>query len=116
MPLVDLFDGQVKVEVCRTILETFSRLGHVTSDAEIINGLFYVGRVVHDSVNAVSFADEQRQVSILLTNLVRKVVFLFCFFMVFGGCGVGGGSHVCCLFSLICDPCEKRRMDGGGIA
>lgn len=75
MPVVDLFDGQVGVDVCKLILSTFARYQDATFDPVVVNGMFYVGKVVHDSVNALTFEDESRQIAKLLVAFVRKINF-----------------------------------------
>jgi hypothetical protein len=42
-----------------------------------------VGKVVHDSLNSLSFQDEIRQVSKYIVGFVKKVNFLFFFYLFF---------------------------------
>ena len=74
-PLLDLFTGEASVDVCRRVLRAFAKYAPPTFDPVIVNGMFHLGRVVHDSVSALTFDDEIRQISELLVAFVRKVAF-----------------------------------------
>lgn len=75
MPLLDLFRGAEQVDVSKSILRHFSRFSGRTSDPVIINTMFSVCSIVHDSVNTLTFADEVRQITQLITAFVGKVTF-----------------------------------------
>eukprot|EP01088_Endostelium_zonatum_P002802 TRINITY_DN1359_c0_g1_i2.p1 TRINITY_DN1359_c0_g1~~TRINITY_DN1359_c0_g1_i2.p1 ORF type:complete len:942 (+),score=217.40 TRINITY_DN1359_c0_g1_i2:79-2904(+) len=75
LPLLDLFSGETQVEVNKAILEAFCKYQVVTRDPVIINCMFTVCQVVHDSVNSLSFQDEIRQISKLIAQFVTKIDF-----------------------------------------
>lgn len=54
------------------VISSFSGSQH-TSDPVITNALMYICSVLHDSVNALTFDDELRQIGELLCNVVRKI-------------------------------------------
>lgn len=73
IPLLDLFRGNTQIEVNKSILDTFSKLKEPVSDSITINTMFGLAKVVHNSINAVSFADEVRQTSRLINAFISKV-------------------------------------------
>lgn len=73
MPIVDLLYGESKVKVNRAILESFCRDGALTTDPVLINAMFEAGKTVHDSLNTLSFDDEIRQISNLLSIFIKKI-------------------------------------------
>eukprot|EP01090_Pellita_catalonica_P021810 TRINITY_DN8265_c0_g1_i1.p1 TRINITY_DN8265_c0_g1~~TRINITY_DN8265_c0_g1_i1.p1 ORF type:complete len:820 (-),score=152.51 TRINITY_DN8265_c0_g1_i1:35-2494(-) len=75
LPLLDMFTGNTQVEVNKAVLEAFVKHQAITRDPVIINSMFSVGKVVHDSVNALSFADEIRQISRLISAFIDKIDF-----------------------------------------
>ena len=44
-----------------------------SQDAVVVNAALYLAKVLHDSINALSFADEVRQVAKLTLQFVEKV-------------------------------------------
>ncbi|XP_065826063.1 VPS35 endosomal protein-sorting factor-like [Oscarella lobularis] len=77
LAFLDLFQREsVKVEVCRSVMEAFSK--HVfepTNDPVVISTLLYVGKVLHDSVNALSNVDELRSTSNVIISFIRNIHF-----------------------------------------
>nr|CAD7416064.1 unnamed protein product [Timema poppensis] len=75
LPLLDMFQKEsIKVEVCKSIMDTFARSQQdQTNDPVITNALMFICRVMHDSVNALSVEDERRQIGNLISTFVRKV-------------------------------------------
>nr|CAD7442238.1 unnamed protein product [Timema bartmani] len=53
LPLLDMFQKEsIKVEVCKSIMDTFARSQQEqTNDPVITNALMFICRVMHDSVN-----------------------------------------------------------------
>ena len=75
-PLLDMFQSNptTKVEVCKTIMSYFSRTpDEPTQDLILINGLLYVAKTLHDSVSALTFDDEKRQISELILSFIKRV-------------------------------------------
>jgi len=75
LPFLDLFRGQTQIEVNKSLLETFAKYDKKISDPIIINTMFSVAKTVHDSINALSFADEIRQISRLISKFMYKMDF-----------------------------------------
>eukprot|EP00007_Cunea_sp_BSH-02190019_P009993 CAMPEP_0174232350 /NCGR_PEP_ID=MMETSP0417-20130205/2651_1 /TAXON_ID=242541 /ORGANISM="Mayorella sp, Strain BSH-02190019" /LENGTH=1061 /DNA_ID=CAMNT_0015310381 /DNA_START=13 /DNA_END=3198 /DNA_ORIENTATION=- len=75
LPLLDTFEGVYQVQANKCILEAFVSHSTPTSDPMIINAMFGVGKVVHDSINTLSFSDEVRQISKLISGFVLKIRF-----------------------------------------
>ena len=77
LPFLDMFQKeQVKVEVCRSILESFVKHQTVTThDPVILNSMLFVSKTIHDSLNALSPEDEKRQVASLIRQFVSVVDF-----------------------------------------
>ena len=73
MPIVDLLIGETKVNVNRSILESFCKDTAPTTDPVLINVMFEVGKVVHDSINSLSFEDEIRQIANLISIFIKKI-------------------------------------------
>jgi len=77
MPFIDMFQKEaVKIEVFKSILEAFSaNQKTMTGDPVVVNGILYIGRVVHDSVNFMTFVDEKKQICHLLIGCLQKISF-----------------------------------------
>ncbi|KAK3713118.1 hypothetical protein RRG08_036730 [Elysia crispata] len=77
LPFVDMFQKEaIKVEVCKNIFESFSK--HQTTpinDPVVINAMMFLGKIMHDSVDALTLEDEKRVVGNLLCSFVRQVHF-----------------------------------------
>jgi hypothetical protein len=75
LPFLDLFRGDTQTEVNKALLNTFNKTPGTVSDTIIINTMFSVAKTVHDSINALSFDDEKREISQLLCNFIQKLDF-----------------------------------------
>jgi len=75
LPILDLFWGSVAVEVNKSILASFAKHQQRTRDPVVINCMFGVSKIVHDSVNALTFADETRQIGQLICSFISKIDF-----------------------------------------
>ncbi|KAH9503976.1 VPS35 endosomal protein sorting factor-like [Bulinus truncatus] len=77
MTFIDMFQKEsVKVEVCKSIFESFNK--HQTksvSDPVVINAMMFLGKIMHDSVDALTLEDEKRQIGQLLCGFIRLVQF-----------------------------------------
>ncbi|KAK0076450.1 hypothetical protein PV326_010778 [Microctonus aethiopoides] len=74
LPLIDLFHKEnIKVEVCKSIIGSYSVYKRPISDSIIINALMFICRIMHDSVTALTVADEKRQIGALISNLIQQV-------------------------------------------
>lgn len=72
--ILDRFVLTRKVSVCKEIMGAF-RHHPATNDAVLINTLFSLCRILHDSVDTLSPDSERQQVAALLTVFIRKVDF-----------------------------------------
>ncbi|KAK6625056.1 hypothetical protein RUM43_005347 [Polyplax serrata] len=77
LPMLDMFQKEsFKVDVCKTIMEKFSKSQQETfNDPVITNALMFICRVMHDSVSALTVEDEKRQIGSLICSFIRKVDF-----------------------------------------
>ncbi|ETN59685.1 esophageal cancer associated protein [Anopheles darlingi] len=80
LPLLDLFQKEsIKLEVCKNILTSYRNASAsdtaIINDPVVTNALMHIGRVLNDSVNALTGEDERRQISGLICHFVRKVDF-----------------------------------------
>ncbi|XP_017037516.1 VPS35 endosomal protein sorting factor-like isoform X3 [Drosophila kikkawai] len=77
LPYLDLFQKEsVRVEVCKNILSYYKQNSEeYTSDAVVTNALMYLGKILNDSVNALTVEDERRQISQLINVFIHKVYF-----------------------------------------
>eukprot|EP01087_Luapelamoeba_hula_P008608 TRINITY_DN2164_c0_g1_i2.p1 TRINITY_DN2164_c0_g1~~TRINITY_DN2164_c0_g1_i2.p1 ORF type:complete len:988 (-),score=189.50 TRINITY_DN2164_c0_g1_i2:79-3021(-) len=75
LPILDLFSGSTAVEVNKAILTNFAKHQHRTRDPVVINCMFGVSKIVHDSVNALTFVDEVRQIAALICQFMAKIDF-----------------------------------------
>ncbi|XP_078691603.1 VPS35 endosomal protein-sorting factor-like isoform X1 [Branchiostoma floridae x Branchiostoma belcheri] len=92
LPFIDMFQKEsVKVEVCKTVMETFTsgaRPGalytagykkrvqqETTSDPVIMNALMFICKTMHDSVNALTLEDEKKAISNLICGFIRRISF-----------------------------------------
>ncbi|KAH8294867.1 hypothetical protein KR018_003771, partial [Drosophila ironensis] len=77
LPYLDLFHkDSIRIEVCKSIL-SFYKLNseEYTCDAVVTNALMYIGKILNDSVNALTVDDERRQISQLINVFIHKVQF-----------------------------------------
>nr|DBA20299.1 TPA: hypothetical protein GDO54_016007 [Pyxicephalus adspersus] len=77
LPFLDMFQKEsVRVEVCKCIMEAFSKhQQEPTKDPVILNALLHVCKTMHDSVNALTLEDEKRKLAHLINILIRMVSF-----------------------------------------
>ncbi|XP_017090466.2 VPS35 endosomal protein sorting factor-like [Drosophila bipectinata] len=77
LPYLDLFHkDSVRVEVCKNILSYYKQNSEeYTCDAVVTNALMYIGKILNDSVNALTVEDERRQISQLVNVFIHKVNF-----------------------------------------
>eukprot|EP00099_Drosophila_melanogaster_P022366 NP_649826.3 uncharacterized protein Dmel_CG8202 [Drosophila melanogaster] len=77
LPYLDLFQKEsVRVEVCKNILSFYKQNSdEYTCDAVVTNALMYLGKILNDSVNALSVDDERRQIAQLINVFIHKVHF-----------------------------------------
>ncbi|KAL1140217.1 hypothetical protein AAG570_000149 [Ranatra chinensis] len=77
LPLLDLFTEDVKANVCRKILDTFTTKHHCDkfTDPVMIDALIFIAKILHDSVTALTVDDEKRQIGNLISYLIRKIHF-----------------------------------------
>ncbi|ALC47849.1 CG8202 [Drosophila busckii] len=77
LPYLDLFHKETaRVEICKIILNYYKQNSEErTYDAVVTNALMFVGKILNDSVNALTVEDERRQISELINSFIRKVHF-----------------------------------------
>ncbi|CAG5133662.1 unnamed protein product [Candidula unifasciata] len=77
LPFVDMFQREaIKVDVCKCILESFNKHQlQPMNDPVVINAMMYLGKIMHDAVNALTLEDEKRVISNLLCGFLRLVQF-----------------------------------------
>lgn len=78
LPLIDMLDSTLKMSACKMLLESFRRhcdqyntIG--ISDAVLISSLMDVSRMLHDSVDYLTFEDERRQVTELICHVIDYI-------------------------------------------
>lgn len=74
LKILDAFKGPKKVSLCKDILESFKGQ-EKTNDAVLINTLFDLGRVVHDSVDQLSPIADISYIAELLRCFIDKIDF-----------------------------------------
>ncbi|XP_013882960.1 VPS35 endosomal protein-sorting factor-like isoform X2 [Austrofundulus limnaeus] len=77
LPFLDMFQkDNVRVEVCKSIMEVFIKHQvEVTRDPVILNAMLHICKTMHDSVNALTLEDEKRSLSLLIIGFIRMVSF-----------------------------------------
>ncbi|XP_059835392.1 VPS35 endosomal protein-sorting factor-like isoform X1 [Hypanus sabinus] len=77
LPFLDMFQREnVRVEVCKSIMEVFIRQQQeLTRDPVILNALMHICKTMHDSVNALTLEDEKRSLAALINGFIRMVSF-----------------------------------------
>lgn len=75
LPLLDLFRGDTQTEVNKLLLHAFVRAQEPVRDEATREALFSVARTVHDSMHALSFSDERREIGALLAAFMRLLDF-----------------------------------------
>ncbi|CAL1536882.1 unnamed protein product [Lymnaea stagnalis] len=77
LTFIDMFQREsIKVEICKCILESFNK-HQVTAinDPVVINAMMFLGKIMHDSVDALTLDDEKRVIGQLLCGFIRLVQF-----------------------------------------
>uniref|UniRef100_A0A1X7VFK8 VPS35 endosomal protein-sorting factor-like n=1 Tax=Amphimedon queenslandica TaxID=400682 RepID=A0A1X7VFK8_AMPQE len=77
LPYIDLCQKEsVKVEASKNIVRSFTvKQTTDTNDPLIINGMMYLCKILHDSLDAMSLNDDRRQISELITSFLGKISF-----------------------------------------
>uniref|UniRef100_A0A7S4USV2 Uncharacterized protein n=1 Tax=Paramoeba aestuarina TaxID=180227 RepID=A0A7S4USV2_9EUKA len=75
LPLLDRLKGDSQVEVNKAILKNFSHLSTTVRDPLIINLMFSVGKVVHDSVTSLTSEEDKKEITNLCIAFIRNVEF-----------------------------------------
>eukprot|EP01125_Pyxidicula_operculata_P016998 TRINITY_DN5912_c0_g1_i2.p1 TRINITY_DN5912_c0_g1~~TRINITY_DN5912_c0_g1_i2.p1 ORF type:complete len:671 (-),score=147.96 TRINITY_DN5912_c0_g1_i2:65-2077(-) len=75
LPFLDLFRGEIQIDVNKALLQNFNKTVGKVSDTIVINTMFSVAKTVHDSINAMSFESETREISDLICKFVQKIDF-----------------------------------------
>ncbi|KAL8591014.1 hypothetical protein ACOMHN_021779 [Nucella lapillus] len=77
LPFLDMFQrDSIKVEVCKSVLESFGRNQVETvNDPVVINAMMFLCKTIHDSVNALTLDDEKRVIAGLLSGFIHRVSF-----------------------------------------
>ncbi|XP_012161991.1 UPF0505 protein CG8202 isoform X2 [Ceratitis capitata] len=77
LPFLDLFQkDSIKLIVCKNILTMFQlKCENNISDEIVINALMFIGKILNDSVSALTVEDERRQIASLISSFIRKVSF-----------------------------------------
>lgn len=66
------------LQICKLIVDTFTKYQlEPTSDPVIMNGLMFLARIMHDSVNALSLEDEKRYIGQLVCGFLKKVCYFY---------------------------------------
>eukprot|EP01117_Protostelium_nocturnum_P011747 TRINITY_DN4283_c0_g1_i5.p1 TRINITY_DN4283_c0_g1~~TRINITY_DN4283_c0_g1_i5.p1 ORF type:complete len:665 (+),score=249.48 TRINITY_DN4283_c0_g1_i5:119-2113(+) len=71
--VLDCVKGSNQVEVCKSILQAFSKTTEVPNDPVVIGTIFTIATTVHDSLNSLSFFDDIRQSSRAIAHFIHKV-------------------------------------------
>jgi hypothetical protein len=74
MKILDTFNSLKKIEICKEVLEEFKKT-QKTNDAILINSMFYICRVVHDSLDSLSQEGDRKYISALLCSFIEKIEF-----------------------------------------
>eukprot|EP01083_Nonionella_stella_P088410 246397_1 len=75
LPVVDLLDREMKQSVSKTMLDSFARHARPTADPVLVNALFDVARLLHDSLDSLAIEDERAQVANLIIQFIDKLDF-----------------------------------------
>ncbi|MCP4139570.1 MAG: hypothetical protein GY755_04665 [Chloroflexi bacterium] len=78
LTLIDMLESRHKLSACKMILESFRRecgdgVMNGISDPVMINSLMDVSRMLHDSIDYLTFEDENRQVTDLVNHLIDYI-------------------------------------------
>ncbi|KAF7988840.1 hypothetical protein HCN44_007150 [Aphidius gifuensis] len=74
LPIIDLFHKEnIKIDVCKNIIDTFYKQHGIIIDPIIINSLIFLTKIMHDSVTALTVDDEKRQIGNLICLFIQRV-------------------------------------------
>jgi len=76
LPFLDLFQREnVRVDLFKSILQAFVNRNpqEKTNDPVLITAMIHCAKSVHDTLGALTNDDELREVSGLISSLIRKV-------------------------------------------
>eukprot|EP00656_Telonema_subtile_P019666 TRINITY_DN2088_c0_g1_i4.p1 TRINITY_DN2088_c0_g1~~TRINITY_DN2088_c0_g1_i4.p1 ORF type:complete len:956 (+),score=238.49 TRINITY_DN2088_c0_g1_i4:68-2935(+) len=73
MPLLDLFVGSARNEIAKSVLAAFVTMPGSTSDPVVISTITSLAAVLHNSIDSLSFEDEQRRIAELINKFISKV-------------------------------------------
>ncbi|KAJ8664206.1 hypothetical protein QAD02_024471 [Eretmocerus hayati] len=74
LPFIDLFQKEnIRVEVCKTVIEGISKQNSPIVDPIVINALMFIMRIMHDSVSALTVEDEKRQIGQLICAIIQRI-------------------------------------------
>lgn len=75
MQILDVFKGPRRVEICKDIMDVFTKTAGTVNDAILIHTLFDISRALHDSIDSLSPEGEQRHVASLICGFIHKIDF-----------------------------------------
>lgn len=75
MPLLDLFVGSVRTQIAKSVLTAFTTMPGTTADPVVISTISGLAGVLHNSIDSLSFEDEQRKIAELINQFISKVDF-----------------------------------------
>eukprot|EP00667_Euglena_gracilis_P001805 EG_transcript_1804 len=75
LPLIDLLKPDSKVDVCKSLLTSFTQLGPTVTDPVLVHALLDLCRTLHDSLTEFSVEDDRRQFAQLIGCVLPKVSF-----------------------------------------
>nr|XP_039249347.1 VPS35 endosomal protein-sorting factor-like [Styela clava] len=77
LPFLDMFQkDDVKLDICTCVAEFFIKgSDQSTSDPLVINGMMYICRAMHDSINSMSLESERRSVGNAICAVIQKITF-----------------------------------------
>jgi len=75
MPLLDLFQGEIRTEIAQGVVGAFVKMPGTTSDQVVISTVSGLAKVMHNSIDALSLIDHQRTISEHINKFINKVEF-----------------------------------------
>jgi hypothetical protein len=74
LKILDVFKPSRRLEMSKEILVLF-RSNFKASDASLINTVFEIGRILHDSIDSLSPEGERKQIAALLNGFIERIDF-----------------------------------------
>ena len=74
LKILDVFKPARRLEMSKEILVLF-RSNFKASDASLINTVFEIGRILHDSIDSLSPEGERKQIAILINGFIERIDF-----------------------------------------